>query len=267
MTIGALVLVGLLFILPRYVVKSDKKNVTDKTTSKTKTTENDSIHGLTFSPEDKKQLDVLVKNTNLQSEKTVKSWADSVILLYQKANFYDSAAAFADNILQKFETSLPLRESVGDANYQAAIFSTQKEKSETLMKKSRLLFEEILEKDPNNLDVKTKYGLTFLSSEPMKGIKIIRDEVLTQNPDHLFAIRSMGLMSMQTGQFDKAAARFDRYLTLKADDAEVQLYWSISQMELGRKDEAMKGFDKVLTMTNDPALVQSAKQYQADLAK
>jgi tetratricopeptide (TPR) repeat protein len=266
-SVAAIFAAALIFMLPRYVVKSDKKQVSERTTTKAESKKNDEVHGVNFSDGDESTLKSLLANEQAQSSKNVQIWADSVILLLHKANLYDSAAAWSEGILNKFPDNLLLKEKVGDAFYQSGIFSTNREKAESLLDKARGHFEAILKKEPQNLDVKTKLGLTYLSSQPMKGIKLIRDEVLAANPDHLFALRSMGLLSMQTGQHDKAVQRFGRYLELKPDDAEVLLYWSVSNLELKRTDEAKKGFEKVLQISNDPALRTAAEDYLKSAAE
>jgi tetratricopeptide (TPR) repeat protein len=269
-SLAAIIFSALFFLLPRYVVQSDNKQVGQKSEQKKQENEQENSaegHAANISEEDKAKLADLMAKKSLQNEKTLADWSDSVVLLLQRAGLYDSAASWTESLLKENQKAKFLREKVGDAYYQAGIFSTKPEKAEKLFEKARSFFEEILNEDPKNLDAKTRLGLTYLSSQPMKGITLIRDEVLAENPNHLFALRSMGLLSMQSGQYEKAIPRFEHYLSLKESDAEVTLYLAVAQAESKKKDEARKGFEKVLSMTDDPALRSAAKDYLKNLGK
>lgn len=277
---SAFVLITGLSFLPKTVVKNlDKELTTDSKTSNKDTshTENEvaenttkdanvvGMHNAEMTGEQKAKLAKFSKSFETAKEEKAKSvFLDSIVVVLQSANRYDSAALLAGNFVETYPNTLNLLRA-GDNYYSALQFSMNEAKSKEFAEKSRSYFQKIVDKEPDFSEAKVKLGLTYINSpSPMQGILMIR-EVLKNEPENIFAIMSLGKLSIQSGQYDKAIERFKQLLEIQKDNLEAKFLLAVSLGETGKKAEAIKLLEKLKTETNDPAVLMQTESYLKQL--
>jgi tetratricopeptide (TPR) repeat protein len=267
-TFIALVAVAALTFMPRAVVNNNPAKVNEEVTGKDKNQQNDDIvkmHQSSLSETQSKQLEQFRSQWSASSTREQKAKVlDSLLVLFRSVNMYDSAAHYTGLFAELFPNIVAFN-LAGDAYYEAFGFALDAQKSAALASEARKFYQLILERDPSRLDIRTKLGMTYVSSDnPMQGITMIR-EVLKEDPDNEFAIFNLGLLSMQSGQLDKARERFEQLLKLNPDDTRAMFYLALSFYELGRKDEARKYFLEVKEREKSPEILATIEKYLSDL--
>jgi Flp pilus assembly protein TadD len=132
-------------------------------------------------------------------------------------------------------------------------------------KKAQEFYQKVLDSDPDNLEVKTKMAMTYIStSNPMQGIKMLM-EVLKVDPQNESALFNLGMLSIQSGQYDKAVERLDTLVKINPSHTQAQLLLGIAWMNLGDKVKARAQFEKVKQMDKDPAVQATVDSYLKDL--
>ncbi len=123
-------------------------------------------------------------------------------------------------------------------------------------------YENVLKKNPKNLDAKTDLGVCYAegTSNPMQGIMMLR-EVVTENPEHENAQFNLGVLSMRSGQYEKAAERFQKVLDINPGRKEMYLMTGRAYMMAGNTAKAVEYFEKLKKETADAALVAQANNY------
>jgi outer membrane protein len=264
--IVALLTVGLLFALPKVIVKDDRHTAPpiDKqhvnSAEKTKIKE---IHQVEISENDRKILNSLTKSYYSVSDKEKKlKFVDSLAGFYQKLHCYDSSAKY-------YEEELKLRPSAenyiktGDAYFEA--FSFNPDQQPELSLKARQYYQSALEKDPGNLAIKNKIAATFIgTNEAMEAVVILR-EIIKADPQNKEALYNLGLMSIQSNQLDKAVGRFEEVLKYYPEDAGAHFYLGICYLNLGQKQKAKDYFMKARSMNKDAAFQASVDEYLKEL--
>ncbi|MEJ0054521.1 MAG: tetratricopeptide repeat protein [Bacteroidota bacterium] len=190
-------------------------------------------------------------------------FADSLTSLYSQAGLFDSAAWFAEKAMTFFKTDESLLKA-GNAYYQAYTFALNAEKQQAMADKTREIFTTILEKDPKNLEVKTKLGMTYLTSAPMKGVGILR-EVLAVDPNNELALFNMGMLSIQSGQYAKAREWLEKLAMVNEKHIQGQLLLGVAYMNLNEKEKARQQFEKVKKMDSDPSVQATVDSYLQEL--
>jgi tetratricopeptide (TPR) repeat protein len=190
-------------------------------------------------------------------------FADSLAALYNQAGLFDSAAWFADRAATFFKTDESLLKA-GNAYYEAYTFALDAGKQKALAEKAREAFGQILENQPENLEVKTKMAMTYLSSAPMKGVAMLR-EVLTTDPANELALFDMGMLSIQSTQYGKAVEWLEKLV--KINDAHLQgnLLLGVAYLNTGDKVKARRQFEKVKKMDKDPSVQATVDSYLQEL--
>ncbi len=278
---SAFVLITGLSFLPKTVVKNlDKELTNDSKTSNKDTSHTESLatnevaakdanvvgmHNAEMTGEQKIKLAKFSKSFETATEEKAKSvFLDSMIVVLQSANRYDSAALLAGNFVETYQTTPNLLRA-GDNYYSALQFSMNETKSKEFAEKARSYFQKIVDKEPDFSEAKVKLGLTYINSPtPMQGILMIR-EVLKNEPENIFAIMSLGKLSIQSGQYDKAIERFKQLLEIQKDNLEAKFLLAVSLGETGKKAEAIKLLEKLKTETNDPAVLMQTESYLKQL--
>ncbi len=191
-------------------------------------------------------------------------FADSLASLYNQAGLFDSAAWFAERATTFFNTEESLLKA-GNAYYEAYTFAIDREKQKALAEKTRELYGKILEKNPGNLEVKTKVAMTYLSSgAPMQGITMLR-EVLAADPKNQLALYNMGMLSIQSGQFAKAVEWLEKLASVNEKHLQGQLLLGVAYMNIGQNEKARQQFQKVKQMDADPSVQAAADSYLEEL--
>ncbi|MBR06950.1 MAG: hypothetical protein CMP48_04615, partial [Rickettsiales bacterium] len=253
LTVGALLVVILLYQLPRVVVENE-------------TTVEVETHDFSISDTDQATFTALRQQLK-ESSDTKKSinFADSLAKLSLKYQLIDSAASYARMIL----TLDGSREAVAKASmiyYQAFQATTDAEQSKELALEAKAGFEALLVEDPQNNFLKNKLAMTLMTTDnPMSGVQILR-EVLASDPENREAILNLGLLAIRSRQFDRAEERFINLLELDSTDYEALFYYGVSLSEGGKSEEAKAVFEKLVSTSDaDPALKATASSLIKEL--
>ncbi len=264
LVISAAVLVALLFSLPKVVVENDAEEIDSAEKS-------ESALAPSNAHDDEIDTDIAVNIERLKEnlgvaeniEKSI-TFADSLAMLYLKANKYDSAAKFFEIIAEKQPSEANWLKT-GDTYYEAYGFAMDRAKQEFLGEKAREYFNKVLEESPDNLSAKNKLAMTYLSTKnPMQGIMMLR-EILEDNPKNEQAMFNLGILSMQSGQHDRAVERFSKLVQLYPNNTQAQFFLGVSYIEIGNKEKAKEQFTLVKSLDDDPAVQATADSYLEEL--
>ena len=262
LVISAIALIALIFSLPRVVVENDAESVTqnpDQPDGETPRSTDTHTSGLDDNTQAKaaklKQQLTLAGN----SEKSI-TFADSLAELYLNANKYDSAARFFEIIAdQKPTVDNWLR--TADTYYEAYGFAMDRNKQALMGEKAREFYTKVMDANPDNLAVKNKIAMTYLSTNnPMQGIMMLR-EILQSDPDNEDALFNLGVLSMQSGQHDKAVERFSNLVSKYPGNTQAQFFLGVSYLEVGNKAKAREQFELVKSLDDDPAVQSTVDSY------
>lgn len=253
----SLLVVWLLFQLPKYVVSNESQGMPADSTGQANHTEP--------SLELKSTITALRDAWAASAEKEKSAiFADSLADRYKEAGRFDSAAWFAGEAASFFDT----RESwirAGDFYYEAYTFALDPARQEEMAVKAREYYGRVLDADPSNLDAKSRMAMTYLSSDnPMQGIAMLR-EVLAADPEHPEALFNMGLLSIQSGQFRLAVERFEMLTRVDSTHLQGQLLLGVALLNAGERERARVQFEKVKAMDGDPAVQAEVDSYLKDL--
>lgn len=191
-------------------------------------------------------------------------FADSLGGLYRESNRFDSAGWFSEEASKFFNTTKSWTQA-GDDYYQAYTLALDESKRDGYAVKAQEYYQKVLDKEPGNLDVKTKMAMTYVSSSnPMQGITMLRD-VLKQDPQNQLALFNMGMLSIQSRQYDRAVERLTELIKLNPTHIQGQLLLGIAYMNSGNNERAREQFNKVKEMDKDPAVQATVDSYLNDL--
>ncbi len=244
----ALVLVGIIYHLPRVVVENE-------------TTAEVASHDFTISQADATAMISLKQGLDDPVTEKSNNFADSLARYYLKYGLLDSAQLMADRILAG-ESSLSNTKRVIGILYPVFERSLNNQEAIKVATKLRPMLEEVLAAEPQNADLKVKLAMTLVTSEnPMTGINLLR-EVVAVDSLNREALINLGLLSIRSGQFEKALSRFEVLLDLDSTDAEAKLYKAITHIEVGQEELANELFEEIASSESvDPAIRQSALEY------
>ncbi len=261
--LGISTIVGL-YALPKVVVDNEagSRAVKDPNTTESTSSEVTEMHENELSSENQSQaagLKLTLMNATESSEKI--SAAKELAGIYQAEGMFDSAAYYWEKGVELNPEDISLVEEAGKAYYEAYSFALDKAKVENLAEKTRAYLNQVLEKDPSRLDLKTKVAMTYVSSaNPMQGITMMR-EILEQDPQNEDGLFNMGVLSMQSGQYQRAAERFEELIKYHPDNLQGQFYLAVSYFESNEKNKAKAQFEAVKKMTQDPMILESIQTY------
>jgi len=254
LVVVTLVLVSLIFLLPKVVVDNDSDLSSD-------VAQGQEEHSGTISPETASNVQELLKDFTV-SEDNEKSaiFADSLAVLYDELGLLDSAASFREQASQLVPGKERLLET-GEAYYKAYSFSTDPEKIEMYGQKAREFFEKVLEQDPDNLDVKAKIAMTYVSGPtPMQGIMILR-EIIEKDPENKVALFNLGILSIQSGQYDKAVERLEKLVKIDPENVQAHYFLGVSYYETDQIEKSKNVLNKLLAMNPDETVRASVDSY------
>jgi outer membrane protein len=255
------VVIFLLFQLPKAVVENEAEMASDGSDSV-----RSHLESVAVPPADVRARIQRLRAQRLKSAEKEKNaiFADSLADLYRLSNRFDSAAWFAEESSRHFNT-VEGWVKTGDNYYQAYSIEMDQAKQRSLAVKAQEYYGKVLEKEPGNLEVKTKLAMTYLTtSTPMQGITMLR-EVLAEDPDNELALFNMGMLSIQSGQFDRAVQRLQQLVNINPQHIQGQLLLGIALMNSGNRQKAVEQFEKVKKMDNDPAVQATVDSYLKDL--
>ncbi|MFD3002154.1 tetratricopeptide repeat protein [Pontibacter toksunensis] len=279
--VAAIVLVAVMFFLPKVVVnKEDQGNFAKGETAAATTPEGHSEddghdHGAgegatadVHTPATPEQLMELA-TTRARYNKATDDQARTQLAselgeAYAAASKYDSAGYYYE-IAAEVRGGEKSYKKAGDAYYEAFTFAATQDRAVELGAKAREMYEQVLKNNPSELDAKTNTAMTYVAStNPMQGIMLLR-EVIASDPNNEKALFNLGILSIQSRQYDKAAERFRKLVSVNPSHLEGTFYLAVSLAETGESEEAKALFNKVKGMSSDPALAASVDEYLAKL--
>jgi tetratricopeptide (TPR) repeat protein len=255
------VTIGVLYSLPRVVIDNDEGNSELSPAETNSSIIAEEMHEADLSPTEREIITTLIQRLeNAENEEIFATFADSIASLYASSGKLDSAAFYYGQAASK-ESTLNRLEKAGIAYYEAFSFALNDQKVAFLAEKTREYLNQVLEKDPKRLDLKTQIAMTYVSSSnPMQGITMLR-EILEEDPKNEAAIFNMGILSMQSGQYKRAVERFEELINYYPDNIQGQFYLGVSYFESNQKNKAKKQFQQVQNITTDPMVLSSVESY------
>jgi tetratricopeptide (TPR) repeat protein len=261
--LGIVIIAGL-YALPKVVVDNDAGTTAleDSNSAESSSPNVTEMHANELSSDNKSQADQLKVTLSSAGEPSERiDAAKTLASIYKNGGMFDSAAYFSGKAVELKSTDLLLIEEAGKAYYEAFSFALDKTKVENLAEKTRTCLNQVLDKYPNRLDLKTKVAMTYVSSaNPMQGITMMR-EILEADPQNEDGLFNMGILSMQSGQFKRAAERFEDLIKYHPDNLQGQFYLAVSYFESKEKNKAKAQFEEVKKMTQDPMILESVQSY------
>jgi tetratricopeptide (TPR) repeat protein len=262
--IASVVVVALLFMLPKSVVENDAPTITNNNPTENTDKEMGGSHAMV-----PQSLRILIADYRAlwinATEKEKKAiFADSLANWYLDAGVFDSAGWFAEEAATFFNT-VNAWEKAGDAYFQAFTFAIDAQKQKMLAEKAQGFYQKVIAKQPDNLVVKNNLAMTYLSSaNPMQGVLMLR-EVLVQDPKNETALFNLGMLSIQSGQYENAIERLQRLLEISPEHIQGNLLLGLAFMNTNQKEKARTQFEKVKKMDPDPAVQATVDSYLKDL--
>ena len=267
--ISSLVLIIVLYFLPRVVVDNEKDQGIGSTSSQNgqdqEGIETDimDLHSSEITDQDNARINNLKADMNNAGSDHLKL-ADSLSRIYLTYNQFDSAAKYFE-IIAEINPGPKEFEKVGNAYYDALGFAMEKEKANIYSGKARYYYELLLKDDPSRLDIKNKLAMTYISSaNPMQGITLLR-EILESDPESENGLFNMGILAIQSGQYERASERFKNLVSLYPQNLQGQFYLGLCYFELGEQDNARRQFELVKSMEDDPAVLATIDGYLNEL--
>jgi outer membrane protein len=264
--VASVLLIWLIFQLPKAVVENEASMASESTAGSDTVASHIETHSKAPEAIQARIKDFRGQFTRGSEKEKNAIFADSLATLYRKANRFDSAAWFAEEASKVFKTTESWTKA-GDNYYQAYTLAVDQKRQGLMATKAQELYSKVLEKEPGNLEVKTKMAMTYLTSpNPMQGITMLR-EVLAKDPKNELALFNMGMLSIQSGQYDRAIERLQELVKVNPKHLQGQLLLGIAWMNKGEKELAREQFEKVKKMDNDPAVLATIDSYLKDLNK
>jgi tetratricopeptide (TPR) repeat protein len=191
-------------------------------------------------------------------------FADSLAKLYQEAGKFDSAAWFSE-ASSAFFNNTDSWTKTGDYYYQAFTFAVDPGKQAHLAEKAREYYKKVLDKEPNQLEVKNSLAMTYVGgAATMQAVGLLR-EVLAVDPKNEQALFNLGMLSYQSTQYKKAVGHLEKLVAINPNHTQGRLLLGISLMNTGDEKGAREQLEKVKQLDNDPAVQATVDSYLKDL--
>ena len=191
---------------------------------------------------------------------------NKLVTFFHDMNRYDSAAHYA-GILAVAQPTVKNLMRAGDEYFEAYTFAVDEKKTAALGPKTRALYQQALDKDPNLLSAKANMAMTYVNTDtPMKGIMLLR-EVLAEDPNNELALFDLGLLAMRSNQYSKAVERFRQILVINPGSRKARFYLGISLAEAGQKAEAKEVLAEVKKQEKDPQILAAVREYEERLSQ
>ena len=143
-------------------------------------------------------------------------------------------------------------------------------KHANLIKEAVESYQKVLEIDPRNVAAETALGVAYvegaadLGEMPMKGIGMLLN-ILEKNPNNVNVLTNLGYFAIQSGQFEQAIERFEKILELDPRNAEAYLYLTDVYVRMGEKGKAIENLEKYKSFVDDPLVEQQVDRYIEDI--
>ena len=260
--VGIIAIAGL-YALPSVVVDNEGEvNAISQDNAGAESSESNPVamHEAELTPDQEAAVASLRGQLNQGNTANAVELLDSLGSIYQELGKYDSAGYYFAQAADESK-SLALAEKAGESFYEAFTFALEAEKVAYTAEETRKYFNQVLEKDPTRLDLKTKVAMTYVSSSnPMQGITMLR-EILEQDPQNEDALFNMGILAIQSGQYKRASERFEELIKYHPQNLQGQFYLGVSYFEANQKNKAKAQFEAVKEMTGDEMILNSIQGY------
>ena len=249
-----------LYSLPRVVVDNDENEggaIVDNTNPDASGVEHSAEIPEEVLPAVNKWKSELIAGTMITDNEAA---LDSLMLVFQSVNKYDSAAYYAEQFAGTYPEVDHWRKA-GDAYYEAFKFAVDEAKTMQLVSKARSFYDKILATGTNDLEARNNIAMMLVStSAPMQGVMMLR-EILAEAPQNERALFNMGILSIRSQQFDRALERFETLTGYYPEHLEGHYYLGVSYFETGQLDKAKAQFEKVKQMDSDAMVQTAADEY------
>jgi tetratricopeptide (TPR) repeat protein len=265
--VAVVVVAGILFSLPKGVVKP-KQQATENaatTVSKDTTATQPPILADKTPLELPHSVQELEQKYNATTDKTQKiQVARQLAGQYNAARHFDKAAPLfkfvAENTL-----AIPDLLAAGDAYFEVFNSVADLEKGKDWIQQARAFYQLVLDKAPENSTAKIKLALSYVASEaPMQGIKMLL-EVVEKEPENQEAMYQLGILSIQSGQYDKAVKRLEKLVELNPQHAQGHFYLGMSYAQLGDKVQARQHYEAAKKIDNSPSFIATIDSYLKEI--
>jgi tetratricopeptide (TPR) repeat protein len=258
---GSVALCGLLYSFPKVLVSDKDKLPATEQAAQATSAPAEGAHASALSPDQAAGVSRLRSAfaASTDQEKKIK-FADSLANAFRSYSQFDSAAFYTEQVaLTKPAVDTWL--DAGDAYYDAFNFATDAKVAGQMGEKARGYYQKVLSSQPEQLDVKARMAMTYVTSDsPMKGIALLR-EVIAEDPGNEAALLNLGLLSIRSGQYDKAVERFAQILQKNPDHEQARFYMGISYADMGQPDKAKPILEDIKAKTKDPVMKSTADEY------
>lgn len=267
MLLLAATLIVLLFNLPRIVVDNDEGSMGGEASAQSVDPEtgDEFLHNQEVSGEDSERMSSLKASIQIEENQEKTSiFADSLAELFMFYRKYDSAATYFERAA-KLDPREERWIKAGNAYYEAFTYAIDANAADYYGQKTREYFNPIVENDPKRLDLKTKVGMTLVSSQnPMQGITMLR-EVLVTDPENEEALYNLGILAFQTGQYPTAIERFETLVKVNNNHTQGHFYLGVSYKEIGDFKMAKEQFRIVKEMDKSPEVQATVDSYLEEM--
>jgi tetratricopeptide (TPR) repeat protein len=267
MLLLAATLIVLLFNLPRVVVDNAEGNMGGEASAKSMDpeTSEEFLHNQEISPEDSEKMSSLKASIQKEENQEKTSiFADSLAELFMFYRKYDSAATYFERAA-KLDPREARWEKAGNAYYEAFTYAIDADAANLYGQKTRECFNPLIDNDPMRLDLKTKVGMTLVSSQnPMQGITMLR-EVLESDPRNEEALYNLGILAFQTGQYPTAIERFENLVKVNENNTQGHFYLGVCYKEIGDFEMAKEQFRIVKEMDKSPEVQATVDSYLEEM--
>jgi len=256
LVVGASILVIGLFALPKVVVKNPSGMASQEALSTKKLDKEEEMHTKDISDEQKKRLLVIKNNwSKATDEKAQTQWTDSLVSFYKSINQWDSAAFYAEKTALKQNSEASWLKAA-ENYFEAFTFALDTNKIRTLGEKSSKAYEQVLEKNPDNLLAQTKMGVIYKylnPQAPMKGIQMV-SAVVKKDPKNELALFYLGTFFAERGAFPDAIERFEQVVRLNPKNPDAWIYLAQCYEETNKPQKVKEALEKVLELEVAPEI-------------
>jgi tetratricopeptide (TPR) repeat protein len=259
---GGILVVLMLFFLPRSVVKNPEKTMSQ--TEEEKPTASKPItsgHIAEINPAKRTEIDLLIKG--FQKRMNLES-VEALAQAFREVSLFDSAAFYYGVLAEQKQDQASFC-AAGSAYFEAFSLALREESLSHLTEKLRFYLQKCIDFSPKNFDARVKLGISYVSGkQPMVGIQMIK-KVLEEDPKNTLAILNLGVFSMQSNQMDKAIERFKQLIEIEPENPQGYLYLGAASLQTGDKNTAKTSLQKAAELGKGTEVETVAKDYLAEI--
>jgi Flp pilus assembly protein TadD len=136
---------------------------------------------------------------------------------------------------------------------QALVRAARKNVQQGNYKAAENQYQQILAKDPNNLDALSNLGVVYVRSGNLRSAESTLKEAVAIAPDNDFLLTTLGIVQYRQSKFDDAIAELRKAIAINPNSATAHNYLGIAASQKGRQQEAEKEIFQALANNPDDA--------------